>query len=270
MIENLVKVRDRLLTDIEKYFDSCKDVEMIFIGGSIAKGNPDEFSDIDFRIVVSKQLEKSKILVEFLDYFQDKIAFVETLADNYAVVHFKSFIKLDIFVYYKSDLSPTPWTKDILILIDKDDFLKNLREESKIIETIFTSEELTFILNKYVAYMHELYRRTIRKEYNYAEYCTLMMKNSLVSLWLIEKGEIANSFGDWSKYEGNRSKLDSYQKRFLKKYTPVEFGEIGDFAKNINDEILKATKHIVEIDKLGIEYNKYEKLINYLNWNDMN
>lgn len=117
----------------------------------------------------------------------------------------------------------------------------------KIISIIFLfikEQELENYLIKYTSYLHELYRRSKRKEYNYCEHCTLMMKHILVSLWLIEVGEIPNDLGDWSKYEGSRSSLNLRQQEFIDTFTPINFKDITTFVYSMNREILNIGESI--------------------------
>lgn len=57
----------------------------------------------------------------------------------------------------------------------------------------------------------------MRLESNYCEHCSLMMKHILISLWLINEGNIPNDAGDWSKYEGDRSFLEKGQQELIDK-----------------------------------------------------
>lgn len=256
---NLVEKRDILLTEV-KEFCLRNNTDTFFLGGSLAKRNADEFSDIDFRVVLQKDESKSKFLKTLLDEFQPKIAFIETLTSFFTVVHFSVFVKLDLFVYYPSDLAANVWLKDILILQDDINILQYLKEESFKINYVVTEQELKTYLNKYTSYLHELYRRSKRKEYNYCEHCTLMMKHILVSLWLIEMGDMPNDLGDWSKYEGSRSSLKLKQKEFIDTYTPINFENMNSFVYSMNREILKTGKNISRHMEFNLNIETYNSL----------
>lgn len=148
-------------------------------------------------------------------------------------MHFSEFVKLDLFVYYPSDLVANVWLKDILIV--QDDF-------------------------KILHYLHELYRRFKRKEYHYCVHCALMMKHTLISLWLIEMGDIPNDLGDWSKYEGSRSSLTFKQKEFIDMYTPVNFENVNTFVECMNREIVKTGKTISRNMEFNLNTETYRSL----------
>ena len=55
-----------------------------------------------------------------------------------------------------------------------------------------------------------------------------MMTNSLCHLWYLEMTEEPNSLGDWSKYEGRRSKLSELQLETLNKvYTKSYYEKLA-------------------------------------------
>lgn len=261
-IENLSQNRDKLLGQIEKYFISHNNNFLRFLGGSLAKGNPDEFSDIDFRVVISDDFEKKDVLDNFIDYFDSQISFIETSTSFYGVFHFRNFIKVDIFIYFQKELSPNVWLKDIKILKDNQEFLKDLKMVSELKEYIFKEQYLVGYLNKYTAYLHELYRRYKREELNYCEHCTLMMKHILISLWVVKSGNTPNDLGDWSKYEGERTLLNKEQKLFISMYTPVDLNELDIFVESASNEVIKVAESIVSQLDFKIDLNKYDELFN--------
>ncbi len=228
----------------------------------MAGKNADEFSDIDYRVVLKEEESKSEFLNHLLNEFHPKIAFIETLTSFCIVVHFSNFVKLDLFVYYPSDLVASVWFKNILILQDNKKILQFLKNESSKMDYFIKEQELETYLIKYTSYLHELYRRSKRKEYNYCEHCTLMMKHILVSLWLIEIGHIPNDLGDWSKYEGSRSSLNLRQQEFIGTFTPVNFTDITSFVYFMNREILNVGKNISQIMEFHLNTETYSSLFN--------
>lgn len=113
---------------IEKV-SSFSGIEGIFLGGSIAAKSEDPFSDIDLRILLNDSYLKKEFIQLFLDDLSE-IMFIETRTTSYAVIHFNNFIKLDIFVYYKSDLMPNIWLQNIFIIFDKEGFLNELKNKA--------------------------------------------------------------------------------------------------------------------------------------------
>ncbi|EDP67921.1 hypothetical protein CAT7_08605 [Carnobacterium sp. AT7] len=239
----LAKNRHDLLNVLIEKVSSFSGIEGIFLGGSIAAKSEDPFSDIDLRILLNDSYLKKEFIQLFLDDLSE-IMFIETRTTSYAVIHFNNFIKLDIFVYYKSDLMPNIWLQNIFIIFDKEGFLNELKNKAKELVYRITQNEFDELLSKYFAFYHELYRRKERKEYNYCESCTVILKNILVAFWYVELGYQPNSLGDWSKYEGNRSKLTKFQLKYLDKCTPVLIEEIESFMKSINKETLKSIEQI--------------------------
>lgn len=253
---NLVENRKNLLLKLCSYFEQFPDVWGVFLGGSLAIGNADEFSDIDFRVVVKSGANKETIL-RALTALSD-IIFVETFAQNYAVIHFDCFIKVDIFIYYKAEMTPSVWLKNIRVLKD-DGFLEKLKTDSQQCHCEPSQEEFNSFLMKFYAYIHELYRRNKRNEENYVEQCENFLKNILCAFWYMEEGEQPNTISDWSKYEGVRSKLTQTQQAWLKRYTPV--CDTKDFLENLSLTALSALIKISQRYQLEFDKEKYRKVM---------
>ncbi|RUR78718.1 nucleotidyltransferase domain-containing protein [Chlorogloeopsis fritschii PCC 9212] len=56
--DELNTARQSLLDKSVDYFLAKKGVEALFVQGSVASGNTDEFSDIDFRVVIQLLLNR--------------------------------------------------------------------------------------------------------------------------------------------------------------------------------------------------------------------
>ncbi|QQP70177.1 hypothetical protein JHE06_11475 [Carnobacterium sp. CS13] len=156
------------------------------------------------------------------------------------------------------------------ILKDYGDLLVSVKEQSNKIE--YQAKQIDFDnhLNKYNSYLHELYRRIKREECNYSEQCTLMMKRILISLWLMEKGHVPNDLGDWSKYEGNRSKLSDMQKNFISEYTPISFRKIGEFVNQINNVFYQAAINVSKKYDLAFNEEKHHRIVSLVDSENMN
>jgi hypothetical protein len=152
----------------------------------------------------------------------EPILFIETKTTFYAVVHFPSFIKLDIFVYYPDELPPSPWLATIHILKDTNELLRHIKEDSQKSPYHPTQAEVDVFLAKYYANLHEFYRRFKRQETIYAQTCRFMLIHCLISFWYMEQGYPPNTLGDWSKYEGARSKLTNTQKNTVQQLVMLE------------------------------------------------
>ena len=86
------------------------------------------------------------------------------------------------------------------------------------------------------------------------------MKHILVSLWLIENGDIPNDLGDWSKYEGSRSSLNLRQQKFIDTFTPINFKDISTFVYSMNREILNTGKNISRNMEFHLNIETYSSL----------
>src|SRR5699024_1049303 len=85
------------------------------------------------------------------------------------------------------------------------------------------------------AYLHEAYRRALREEYYYALDCLDKLRLSMVTAWYMDGEVQPNTFGDWAKYEGSRSKLDDEQKLLLESWN----------CRRDTNEIINVMKDIV-------------------------
>lgn len=198
---------------VERYISNNDKIVAAYYGGSIARNDSDIFSDMDLRIVIDSQTKKDKLLCEFIDLFENKI-FIEDKSNNFSVFHLDDLFKIDVFVYYKDELTPSIWLNNIDIIKDTDDFLSQIKTHSNKPVTI-SQERIVYVRNKYISYLIETYKREEREEYYYLNYSINMMANIICYLWYLDTGKEPNSLGDWSKYQGTRSKLDSYRLKIL-------------------------------------------------------
>ena len=211
--------RDAIIKKICDFYEHVAGISGIYLSGSMALCETDDVSDIDLRLVIGDEMDKSavlSVLTENKIEESDKILFVSTVNENYAVIHYENFIKLDCFVYHVSEIIPSNWLKEIKILKDKNDFLRNIKEKSCQLSYVVTQKTFDFYLVKFYSNVQEVYRRRKRGEFHYALECELWVKNANVAFWMMAKGRQPNSLGDWSKYEGRRSKLNLDQINQLK------------------------------------------------------
>lgn len=231
-----------------------------FFGGSVGNQNQDAYSDLDFRLVLKEAVEKPVFLQQLLAEFDD-LLFIESQADNYCVVHFAQFVKADIFCYYWSELVPSVWLEKLLIVKDEAESLHQLQHSSEAISFTLTQAEFEFYLHKFYAYYHEGYRRWRRGEANYLQECELLLKHCLISFWYLAAGWPANTLGDWSRYEGSRSKLTSRQQNFITKFTPVNEQAVPDFLREIAEKMLTASRQVSNTYQLKFNPEHYLQVI---------
>lgn len=216
--EEMQKIRIAIKNDLS----NDKEVLAIFYGGSIARGNNDLYSDLDLRVVVTEEAyskyiankkERARNWGEVL-YFEDRGPYVP-----YSIAHFKNFVKVDTFYYKPQDLQPSVYLKEeVEIDYDPYELAKGAKEKSQDKNYELTLDEFETWRGKFFGYLHETYRRVMRDETYYALQNIDWMRWSIVTGWYIEKGYLPNEPGSWSKYEGERSKLEDWQLRHLESW----------------------------------------------------
>jgi len=167
----LTDARDRLLDTAVRFFSRDPAVTGIFLGGSLAAGSADAFSDIDLRVVVQpdrhayyveQRREIPKAWPGFL--FNEWVP-----GAQHCVSHFRPFGKIDIFYHDAGTLSPSPWYRlPIRILHDPEGIVADLVKRSAELSFAVSDDELDFSISKGLAAAHETWRRAKRGELIYA------------------------------------------------------------------------------------------------------
>ncbi|GGI39121.1 hypothetical protein [Mammaliicoccus stepanovicii] len=230
---------------IEQFIYSNDEILAAYYGGSIARNDSDNYSDIDLRLVVNKQTYKDKLLCKFIDLFENKL-FIEDKANNFSVFHLNDLFKIDVFVFYKDELTPNIWLNNIDIIKDKDNFLSQIKNQSDKTVTI-SPGRISYIRNKYLAYLIETYKREKRKEFHYVNYSINMMANIICYLWYLDIDDEPNSVGDWSKYQGTRSKLNPYRLDILDEILTKDY---FDQRMTLNKEFMCVLENIDKNHKI--------------------
>ncbi|RIM63166.1 nucleotidyltransferase domain-containing protein [Staphylococcus xylosus] len=245
---------------IKNYVNRNKSILAAFYGGSISRNDSDIYSDIDFRIVLNENIEKGFALKEFINIFQNKL-FIEHQNNDFAVFHLTDLMKVDVFVYYQKDIGSNIWLNDIKILKDYNGFLEALKNQSMNESVAINRKRLEVAQNKYLAYLLESYKREARTEYYYTYYAINMMTNILCYLWYLDINEEPNSIGDWSKYQGERSKLSINQLNILKTLPSNNSSEQRNI---LNDEFIKVINNIIDKENMSFSLDN-KKLIKFIN-----
>ncbi|MCJ0921350.1 nucleotidyltransferase domain-containing protein [Mammaliicoccus sciuri] len=232
---------------IEQFIYDNDEILAAYYGGSIARNDSDSYSDIDLRLVVNEQTYKDKLLSEFTDSFEN-ILFIEDKTNNFSVFHLDDLSKIDVFVFYKDELTPNIWLNNIDIIKDTDNFLSQIKSQSNKTVTI-SSGRIAYIRNKYLAYLIETYKREKREEFYYVNYSINMMANIICYLWYLDIGVEPNSLGDWSKYQGIRSKLKPHKLDILDKILAKDY---FNQRMTLNKEFLSV------LDNLDKNHNIYK------------
>jgi predicted nucleotidyltransferase len=170
--ELIVMARNQILNNIISFFKQKKGVLALFLSGSIAENKSDEYSDIDFRVIVEDKYYNNFINSKFDvpkiwgDFLFNNPSHPKS---NYCVSHFKPFVKVDVFYYRRTDIQPSPWhKKGILVVHDPKDIMKQLIKDSEQLHFEYTPKEINNSINSCFSCAHEVYRRANRGEILYA------------------------------------------------------------------------------------------------------
>lgn len=257
--------RQRLIRAIELDLINDENVLAIFYGGSIGNKNTDLYSDIDLRIVVKDEaFEEYRLNKKQRAQNWGRVLFFEDFPwATYSVAHYDSFIKVDTFYYRTGDIQPSVWLQNIKIVRDSNDLIKSALEESTKLSYKPNVEEVELWRTKFFAYTHEAYRRAMRKEIYYALHCLDCVRLSMVTAWYMDAGIQPNTFGDWAKVEGNRSKLSQSQLELLEQWNcSREPNEIMNVIKDIIPEFKKVHKNLCSLVGLEEDQEWLEEILN--------
>lgn len=213
--------RKKLLDAIENDLSSDDNVLAFFYGGSVGNKNTDVYSDIDLRIVIKPNKIKEYVLNKKNRAKNwGNVLYYENLDPYsiYTIAHYDCFVKVDIFYFSPDDIQPSTWLKNIKIIKDNEGLMTDILKQSMVLSYKPSVDEFDNWRAKFFAYLHEAYRRAMRQEYYYALDCIDKLRLSIVTAWYMHLGIQPNTFGDWAKYEDDRSELREWQKSLLKSW----------------------------------------------------
>lgn len=133
------------------------------------------------------------------------------------------------------------WLSNIKIIKDKNDFLLNIKNKAANKKVEVTSNRVEFAMNKYFSFLIESIKREKRGEFYYQNYSLNKMANILCYLWYLKLGYEPNNIGDWSKYQGERTKLCD---RDIKELNTIINQKPSEQIDIMNKEFLKVVKDI--------------------------
>ena len=255
---NLPVDRDRLKNRLLRLVKEDEEILGCFFSGSIGNKTEDYYSDIDARIVLKDGLDLKRKQVQIIRAI-GKYLFIERLEETDSIIHYDTFIKLDLFVYTVADLEPSIWMKHIEIVKDFG-LLRELSEKSQGLDYQITQVEFDHLINTYYANYFELYRCWKREEYNFLEHLILSMKHCLVSMWYVSKGFAPNPDQDWAKYEGRKTKLSHLESNFILSFTPCEVDRIEEFTKKIEILMFEVAEKIATYNRLTFSPETFRKV----------
>ncbi|WP_438449222.1 nucleotidyltransferase domain-containing protein [Gorillibacterium sp. sgz5001074] len=264
--ESLPHVRQALLETIVHSLKLRTEVIGIFIGGSIAQGTADQFSDIDLRVVVqedalSRYIESKQEIVKewgnvlfFEDYYPKA---------PFTIAHYDTFLKVDVFFYNTKTLQPSIWLKGIKILFDPDEIISQIHAKSEALKYKVTQDDVFRWRGKVFAYMHEIYRRVLRREYYYALTNLNNLRHFIVQGWDLETDRLPNEAWDWSKIEGERTHLMPWQLTMLESWDCSRNEiEIMKTLTSMIPELSRIYHQLIEMTGIIEENNKWDEIIN--------
>lgn len=170
--EELNAARQRLLNRVIEYFWAKEGVEALYIQGSVAAGSTDEFSDIDFRVVIHPEVYEQYISERFLAPQKWGEWLYNEWTDSFwvCVSHFKPFNKIDVLYFKPKQLQPSPWfSLPTQVIYDPNGLVRQIIQASHGLTFTLDIGEVDRLISKGLAYAEETYRRVMRDELFYAQ-----------------------------------------------------------------------------------------------------
>ena len=243
----LPKHRDNLLENVLKDLTSDSDVLAIYQAGSLARGNFDNYSDIDIHTIVTPEKKAEYIKNkqnragnwgEVL-FFEDSHPF-----SPFVVTHYDCFIKVDSWYHTPEEVVPSIWLKGYKVLYDPNNIISKVIEDSSFKVYKPSSDEVIFWRGKLFAFIHETYRAVMRGELYYALSNLDRVRWLIASGWYMEMEQHLDSpYGVWSKIEGERSKLNQLQ------LTLLENWDCGRNANQIMNTLVSIIPEMLRLNK---------------------
>jgi predicted nucleotidyltransferase len=170
--EELNAARQCLLDRVIEYFFAKEGIEALYTQGSVAAGSTDEFSDIDFRVVIQPSAYEQYIS----ERFSAPKHWGEWLYNEWTgkfwvcVSHFKPFNKIDVLYFKLEELQPSPWfSLPTQVIYDPQDLVREVIQASEGLKFTLDVKEVDQLISKGLAYAEEVYRRVMRDELFYAQ-----------------------------------------------------------------------------------------------------
>lgn len=164
--------RQHLLDNVIEYFLAKEGVEALYIQGSVAAESTDEYSDIDFRVVVQQDVYQQYLSERFAAPQQWGDWLYNEWADRswVCVSHFKPFNKIDVLYFKPNELQPSPWfLLPVRVIYDPQNWVGAVIQASQDLTFTLDIGEVDRLISKGLAYAEEVYRRIMREEFCYAQ-----------------------------------------------------------------------------------------------------
>lgn len=210
--------REQLLENALEDLKSDPNVIGIYESGSLARGDFDNYSDIDLHILVRTEKKKEYIAEKKRRAANwGEVLFYEGSSTTpYIVTHYECFVKIDSWYHNENELLPSIWLKDAKSYYDPEKIIQKVINESKSIGFDVSGDEISFWRNKVFAYVHETYRAVMRGELYEALANLDHVRWLIASAWYTEKEQyLYNSYLVWSKIERSNTELSEEQQKML-------------------------------------------------------
>lgn len=251
------------ITDLTK----DQNVLAIYLGGSLGRGNFDNYSDIDLHVIVTPDSKKEfiKNKRKRASNWGDVLFYEESSAAAPVVVtHFDCFIKVDSWYKTLDEVIPSIWLKGLKPVYDPSNILAPLLNEASKHTFKPEIEDISFWKNKIQAFLHETYRAVMRNEIYYAHANLDRVRWLIADGWYMEMDKhLDSSYGVWSKVEGKRSQLHEWQLSLLADWScNREQSEIVKTMANMYPELLRLNKALCRKINIDDEEEKFKRIIN--------
>lgn len=263
---SLPKHREILLRSALKDLTADPNVLAIYLGGSLAKENFDNYSDIDLHTIV-----KSEKRTEFIGNKRKRaeewgnVLFHED-ANPYGpvvVTHYDCFVKIDSWYHAPEEIMPSIWLKGVEALYDPNNIISTIIKESSTFTYNLQVDEVEYWKGKILAFAHETYRAVMRKEMYHADFNLDRLRWLIVSGWYMEMDEHFDaSYESWSKVEGKRSILNKKQLFLLENWRCGRTAdEIMATVVEMVPELLRLNRILSEKVKIETNEEQFEKIL---------
>ncbi|MFX3673440.1 MAG: nucleotidyltransferase domain-containing protein [Paenisporosarcina sp.] len=265
--QELPKFRQELLERVLADLTTDENVLAIYLGGSLGKGNFDNYSDIDIHIIVKTEMKK-----EFIKNKRKRssswgnVLFYggSSSASPVVVTHYDCFIKVDSWYKTLDEVVPSIWLKGLKPLYDPYNILAPILAEVSRVAFTVDKEDIAFWKSKVLAFLHETYRAFMRNELYYALSNLDRVRWLIADGWYMEMDQhLGSSYGVWSKVEGSRSLLNERQLSLLASWScGREPRDIAKTMASMSPELLRLNKSLCKKVEINDEEELFKKIMN--------
>jgi predicted nucleotidyltransferase len=163
-------IRSEVLDRAVVSLSALDGVDAIYLSGSLAENNQDQYSDIDLRVIVADDAYESVLaLRDRLPTTWGPFLFHQTVGENFTVTYYDSLTKADVFYYAAGLVAPSPWFNvGTKVLLERSGQLRSTLAASQALQFTADSREVVHHLQTCIAGLIESAKRMRRGEMIYA------------------------------------------------------------------------------------------------------